>query len=291
MEDEPYDATDPAKVDEAAGVIGRGAVSLLAMLALLTTGGASRAHDAPQLEIVRFPSTALGRIPAGPELSGRIYRPQGDGPFPAIIFAHSCAGFTASVNRWGWLLASWGYLAIASDSFGPRGKSSVCGIHGIVTPDMRVADVAGALDYLRTRQDVAQARIGLMGLSHGGSTTIRALQAGHDLKKRGLRGGVAYYPGCSAKRDRDIGLPLLVLIGDKDNWTKADWCRELQASDLKQRALVEFVYYPDAHHSFDGRTNRTITAGGKEYRIEYDPVAASDAEQRTKEFFDRLLLK
>jgi dienelactone hydrolase len=252
---------------------------------------ASRARDVTSLEIVHFPSAGLGRIPAGPELSGWIYRPQGDGPFPAIIFAHSCSGFTASVNRWGRLLADWGYLAIAPDSFGPRGKSSVCGVHGIVTPDMRVADIAGALDYLKTRPDVVQNRIGLIGLSHGGSTTLRALQAGHDLRKRGLRGGVAYYPGCSANRDRDIGLPLLVLIGDKDNWTRADWCRELQASGLKQPSLTEFVYYPNAHHSFDGSANRTITAGGKEYRIEYDPDAASDAERRTREFFDRLLRK
>ena len=65
---------------------------------------------------------------------------------------------------------------LAPDSFGPRGRSTVCGIAGVVTPDMRVADIAGALDYLKTRSDVRKNHVGLMGQSHGGSTTIKSLQ-------------------------------------------------------------------------------------------------------------------
>jgi dienelactone hydrolase len=175
------------------------------------------------------------------------------------------------------------------DSFGPRNKVAVCGAHGVVTPDMRVADIAGALDYLKTRPDVKKDHVGLMGQSHGGSTTIKSLQKGHDLTRRGLRGGVAYYPGCSASRDRNVALPLLILIGDKDDWTLAEWCRELQAKGFAQPALVEVQYYPNAYHSFDHLVNRTVNAGGKNYTLAYDPVAAPDAEARTKAFFDKLL--
>jgi dienelactone hydrolase len=261
--------------------------SVLVILSLLAAVASARAADFPTL--IRFPSVALGKIEAGPELTGWIYRPDGPGPFPAIIFAHSCAGYTSRVNDWGWRLAEWGYFVLAPESFGPRGKAAVCGIQGVVTPDMRVADIAGALDYLKTRPDVKKGHIGLMGQSHGGSTTIKALQKGHDLARRGLRGGVAYYPGCSASRDRDVGLPLLILIGDKDDWTRAEWCRELQAKGFENPTLVEVKYYPDAYHSFDAPVNRTMSVAGKKYHLEYDPVAAPDAEARTRAFFDKLL--
>ena len=46
---------------------------------------------------------------------------------------------------------SWGYLVLAPDSFGPRGTKAVCTTAGVVTPNMRISDIAGALDYLATR--------------------------------------------------------------------------------------------------------------------------------------------
>lgn len=259
----------------------------LVLMAFFAPAALARAADLPTK--VSFPSVTVGGIGAGPELTGWIYRPEGPGPFPAVIFAHHCAGYTPRAHDWGWLLAKWGYLVLAPDSFSPRGKSTVCGVPGVVTPDMRVADIAGALDYLKTRDDVRKNHVGLMGQSHGGSTTIKSLQKGHDLARRGLRGGVAYYPGCSASRDRDVGLPLLILIGDKDDWTKAEWCRDLEAAGFKQPALVEVKYYPDASHGFDVPTTRAVIAGGKTYHLAYDPVAAADAEARTKAFFDKLL--
>jgi dienelactone hydrolase len=53
--------------------------------------------------------------------------------------------------------------------------------------------------------------------------------------------------------------------------------------------MVEVTYYPDAYHSFDGLEDRAIQAGGKTYRLKHDPVAAFDAEARTRAFFDKVL--
>ena len=49
----------------------------LAILLLVLVAGVARA------ETVRFPSVAVGTVAAGPELSGWLYRPKGEGPFPA----------------------------------------------------------------------------------------------------------------------------------------------------------------------------------------------------------------
>ena len=127
---------------------------------------------------VTFPSVAVGSAAAGPEIKGWIYKPapdlHGPGPFRAIILAHSCAGTSPHTDVWGRLLVSWGYLVLAPDSFGARGTKAVCTTPGAVTPNMRVVDIAGALDYLATRPDVLKGKVGIIGHSHGGSTTLRS---------------------------------------------------------------------------------------------------------------------
>ena len=81
-------------------------------------------------------------------------------------------------------------------------------------------------------------------------------------------------------------MPLLILIGDKDDWTPASSCRRLQAAGFTKPELVQAVYYPDAYHSFD------MPAPPRYYenhRLVYDSDAAKDAEARTKAFFAKWL--
>src|SRR5262249_13104208 len=150
---------------------------------------------------VRFPSVAVGGAGAGPELSGWIYRPAGGGPFPGMVLAHPCGGISDHTTVWGKLLSSWGYVVVAPDSVGPRGEKSVCGRSNVVNGNMRVADVAGAIDFLNAQPFVRRGQIGLIGHSHGGWTVMRAVQQSYDLAARGLKAAVAYYPSCAPQFD------------------------------------------------------------------------------------------
>src|SRR5688572_20852476 len=95
----------------------------LAALAALAAHGAAR-------ETVRFQSAD-----ARTELVAYLFRPEGEGPFPAIVMLHGRGGPYSSANRgtytaetltmrhrmWGEFWASRGYVALHVDSFGPRG--------------------------------------------------------------------------------------------------------------------------------------------------------------------------
>jgi dienelactone hydrolase len=65
----------------------------------------------------------------GIELTGILTKPQGDGPFPAVVLLHGCAGIDDANVRdkaWAKRLASWGYVTLQVDSFRPREMSTIC---------------------------------------------------------------------------------------------------------------------------------------------------------------------
>ena len=165
---------------------------------------------------------------------------------------HDCSGLGPSSSgapgRWQQQLVSEGYVVVVPDSFSTRGHpNGVCTdpspSRNDVSPARRAHDAYAALAYLRTLPDVDGRRIGLMGGSHGGSTTLTAMIAPESDadplasdKRAGFAAAVALYPACVSSRRtwaqprdgvyRPIA-PLLILIGEKDDWTPAEPCRKL----------------------------------------------------------------
>jgi dienelactone hydrolase len=78
---------------------------------------------------------------------------------------------------------------------------------------------------------------------------------------------VAFYPGCGAdlRRGYEARAPLLLQVGEDDDWTPAEPCRQLAAQ--ARGAAVTFHTYPGAVHGFDGMapvtTRRDVPNGTK----------------------------
>lgn len=300
--------------------------------------GALAAPSTAALRYTGFGATLASRTNGAPQaIPATVLRPEGEGPFPAIVIAHDCSGLGAhssgSPGRWAALLAGEGYVVIMPDSFTPRGfTEGVCtakaatsgGSLASVMPPARAVDAYAALDYLRTLPYVDSAHIGIMGGSHGGATTLAAMvDAANALARQGRAPGpgfaaaVALYPGCGARfggwnverayRDRGpvtryIGVyeplaPLLILIGEKDDWTPADQCQTLAQTAQEAGFPVSIKIYPGAYHAFDSpfpvryiaeRRNinkdngRGATTGG-------DPAAWKDSIAQVEAFFGRYL--
>ena len=99
---------------------------------------------------------------------------------------HDCSGLgprsSGAPGRWAKELVGRGYVVLMPDSFTTRGHpDGVCTdaspSRDDVSPGRRVRDAYAALAHLRTLPYVDGAHVGLMGGSHGGSTTLASMIA------------------------------------------------------------------------------------------------------------------
>jgi dienelactone hydrolase len=80
-------------------------------------------------------------------------------------------------------------------------------------------------------------------------------------------------------------MPLLILIGDADDWTPASRCRDMlrQSEALGEKAAdrITLQVYPGAHHAFDSFTPPSPSYG---HTVGRQPEAAVQAEAEVKRF-------
>ena len=281
-----------------------------------------QAVGAEELSLVVTPVGSTLQLPA------ILIKPDGEGPFPAVVIAHDCSGLgprsSGAPRRWAGELVQQGYVVLIPDSFTPRGfADGVCLIPGNETVSAngfaRAGDAYAALTTLRKLPYVDGKRVGIMGGSHGGWTTLAAmfvpLDAGNPLaeaKRDGFAAAIALYPSCaprygawSTSRSGNFGpvtgysgvyqpiAPLLILSGEKDDWTPAEPCRQLAERSRAAGYPVEIKIYPDAHHAFDSnapvrydaRRNNNSSSSGRGATTGGNPAAWEDAKKEVAAFF------
>ena len=255
---------------------------------------------------VRFPNTTRADADT---ITAYLSKPEGDGPFPAVLLLHGCGGLDRDGSAATWralrryedALNDAGFVTLIVDSHGSRGKRMeelwATSCRAGVEID-RLLDVTGSIRYLKTLPFV-KPKIGAVGLSQGGSVVINATgwKKG-PLRKQVLSAAVAIYPSCR-HRPKDVRIPLLILIGDADNITPAERCtywlglyenqvvKRLDDEGKPIGILPELVIYPGVHHSYDLplRGMYQLPLG----TIAPDGGAASDTRRRIVAFFKKHL--
>jgi dienelactone hydrolase len=230
-------------------------------------------------------------VPTTSSIEGYLSKPEGDGPFPAVIYLHGCSGLSKSARkRFSELLTGWGYVSLAVDSFATRGIKEAC---DRPMPD-RQADAWGAMLYLSKLPFVDRERIAVLGSSQGAIIAMR-LASTHDVKLFDVPDGlnfeaaVAFYPTCSVA-SRRLAIPTLILIGELDDWTPARNCEQWMELRKEGGAPVKLVVYPGAYHAFDfpGLHNGTRRLG---HWLQYDAEAARSSTAETHDFLAAHLAK
>ena len=224
-------------------------------------------------------------------LQGYLRQTSSAGPSPAVVLLHSCNGNWGRLDeRWGKRIASWGYVTLTVDSFGPRGLKS-CGDDAPVDLAM---DAYRALNFLARAPFVDPARVAVLGFAQGGRVALMSVEHGaiEQTSPNKFRAAVAFYPPCGRFRG-DMTVPTLILIGERDDLTPAEACRDMVngrddwgiSRQRVEGAPIKLIVYPGAYHAFDApnlATPRELSG----HHHEFNQSATDQSIEALHEFLD-----
>lgn len=193
------------------------------------------------------------------ELSGELYLPDGDGPFPVVVFQHG-SGHKDNLESWYRVvipsLHKAGIGGFVANSYDGRGLRSTVRDQRRLSKSARIVDALMALKSLSAHPKVDAARIGVTGYSFGGIVALetadrRTVESvlGKELR---FAAHLPVYPSCTAHREKiDMtGAPMLILAGADDDYTLARFCESYVPKLVQAGFPVSIKVYPDAGHSF-----------------------------------------
>jgi dienelactone hydrolase len=279
------------------GTLARACLGLAVFVTCLCTNAVTSAQ-----ELVRFESAPVrlgqlqqrlarerGEAPkAADTIEGYLAKPEGDGPFAAIVYLHGCDGLSKDIPKFvAQFVTGLGYVSLSVDSFATRGIKDACTKPMPALMLAREGDALGALSHLSKLPFVDPQRIAVLGGSMGGMVALQLASTKQveifdfprDLK---FTAAVAYYPLCGVASEELI-IPTLILIGELDDWTPAKNCELWMKRRADRGAPVKLVVYPGAYHAF----NVPAFADGREmlgHWLKYDAKAARSAVGEMQSF-------
>ncbi len=284
---------------------------MFSLWALSMFNGSALSFETQKVKLTRLGDTL--------ELTAFFSKPDGEPPFPALVFLHGCSGIglsgslSATYSTWMRLLAEKGFAVLAIDSATPRGFGSTCGRPERKTMYFeRPGDAYSGLAYLQSREDISADQVGLVGWSQGGGIallTIVTKSIGRPVPPPSddFKAAVAFYPSACSDRHQSKPFtevepnswstvaPLLILHGGKDNWTPVKPCVDFVDAARDRDEPVEIIAYPEAAHSFDApnlplrRRSFPRLRDGSFPLIGTNQAARADAIMRVSEFLERRL--
>lgn len=219
-----------------------------------------------QAQMVKFPFGAEQR-PA------YLARPDGDGPFPAVLVIHEIFGLNDNIKDITERFANKGYVALAIDLFGERNRA-VC-IFNVIRSQLfsplengSVRELKSALTYLGEQSGVDGARVGAVGYCMGGGLAIAWACTDNRLQ------AIAPYYGANPRPLEAVkrSCPVVGSYPEKDFTAGAG--RKLDAELTKDNIVHDIKIYPNATHSFFNDKGRA-----------YNAEAAQDSWGRVLAFF------
>lgn len=247
-------------------------------------------------------------VPAGKvTLHAALYRPEGPGPFPAVVALHDCGGLHHEAaadefyDQWAKLLVADRFVVLLPDSFGSRGLGPQCAARkGTARASReRVADANAARRWLQSQPYVRADHISLLGWASGAIAalwTVRPNAAPRD-GNADFRSAVALYPGCRRLRQTawSTRIPTLILVGGADDLAPAATCQQMVAGARGRSARAEIIVYPGARHGFDRANPPLLLDTGRaraadppgKARRGVNPAARTDTLKRVPKWLAR----
>ena len=231
-------------------LIGR---TLAAISVLLAAANAA----AQQTETISFESRQKGR-PV--QVTATVYWPAAQGPLPALVIHHGSGGVSENrEGRYAREMVAMGVAAVVIDSFKPRGVTSTVTDQSAVTSQDFNLDAYNVLKALGGNSRINRTRVGIIGFSKGGTSTLMAAHE-RQMAEAGVPAGLRYalhvpfYPACVTQywRPQTTGAPIYMLLGGADTYVGFEPCQTYAEAMRATGANVAVTVFPGAMHDFDG---------------------------------------
>ena len=183
----------------------------------------------------------------------RLEKPEGAGPFPAVMMVPGCSGFDTEIQKGHYdgvqkRLVELGFVTLRVNSLAARNATNCR--KDMLFPWEGANDIYIAAEYLLQQPFVKKGAINIIGWSWGGAAALLALRPPESQASIPFDAVVAYYPACNWARNWDSEVPVLVLGGSLDNIAPFSKCEAL-FSTLPKRNKLTVRVYDGAHHVFD----------------------------------------
>ncbi len=243
------------------------------LLVLLTVVVSTPVTAAPRIETSTVSYTS-GRE----EVRGYLAKPDGAGPFPALVLIHEWWGLNPQIREVADQFAREGYVALAVDLYRGRVTNDPSEAHELMRglpEDQAIRDLKAAVAYLKARSDVRGDKIGSIGWCMGGGYSLALA-----INQPDLAACVIYYGRLvtDTKLLSQIKAPVLGLFGEEDRGISPSKVRTFERDMREVGKEGQIHIYPGAGHAFANPTRRS-----------YRKAAADDAWKRTKDFFAKFL--
>ncbi len=219
----------------------------------------------------------------GQDMDVYLSKPDGPGPYPAVIVSQHGGGIDQFIKEMSDRLAAEGYAAAAPNLFHRYTEDMLADrskrVQYMSDPDI-VADINATVDFLRGHQSVNGERIGITGFCMGGRVTwLAAATNPHFTAAAPYYGGnlmVTWGQGTKTPFDlaEGINCPMLFHFGETDENPSQDDMRKLDDELTRLGKTHRFYTYPGADHAFMDYT-----------AARYQKAASEISWPRTLEFF------
>jgi len=216
-------------------------------------------------------------------LKGILNKPQGKGPFPAIVMLSGGKGWNEAWDNWIERFVKWGYVTLQVQTLASRGLSDIFegggGVGTGVSPRVAAQDAHDAKTYVSSLQYVDGKRVALIGWYFGGWAVPYAIDPSAPIRNRStpFTAAIAFDPLCDQPL-MGFDAPLLILHGELDDWHSVSRCRIIEGR-CEHEIILKI--YPGAYMCFD---LEGVDGEIQGHRMLYNPTAAADAVEKVKRF-------
>ena len=254
-----------------------------------------------KFEGIKFPLTMVQKDKGKKSTAENYYifhfKPLKDEPSPYVIIIPTSGGITkaaaVSFERYKNKLLDKGFGVIILDQFYSTGIEKGTISRG----PLASMGALSIIEYIKNNHpNLTNNKFGVMGGSRGGMTVLSLASPLarenfiYKNVKQWFDAGVAFYPSCGKQ---ELTMPVVVFIGELDEWTSAINCKMWKKRDKEQisSGMLQIFIYKNAHHAFNRELIKKLYRPSKDDHdlsgraVQYNKKADKHSQKKMIKFF------